>query len=44
MHVDHHTVQVAAEEGKAEIVDFILDTYPALAKDPCPAALIKATM
>ena len=39
-----HTHQVAAEEGKGAIVDYLLEAHPKLAKGPCPAATIKATM
>ncbi|GBF88260.1 hypothetical protein Rsub_00972 [Raphidocelis subcapitata] len=41
-----NALKVAAEEGKEAIVEFILSNknYSALAKGPCPAAVIKATM
>lgn len=37
-------MQVAAEEGKGAIVDYVLEAFPKQAKEPCPGAIIKATM
>jgi len=39
-----NALKVAAEEGQAAIVDYMLANYSSLAKSPCPAALLKATM
>ncbi|KAI8465883.1 MAG: hypothetical protein J3K34DRAFT_76201 [Monoraphidium minutum] len=39
-----NALKVGAEEGRYEIVDHVLSSYPQQAKAPCPAALIKATM
>jgi hypothetical protein len=39
-----NALKVAAVEGKEAIIDYVLANHSALAKGPCPAALVRATM